>query len=148
MRARPTDNDIRVRIYDHFVRHGRPPLAVELAGELDVSSAEVEGAFRRLADDHLLVLAPGTHHIWLANPLCALPSPFSVATQGRQWWGACIWDALGILAMLGSDGTVSTACPDCSAPMQVGVRGGEVAGEGVVHYAVPAARWWDDIGFT
>jgi hypothetical protein len=144
----PTDNDVRLRIYDHFVRHGRPPVPLELAAELGISSAEVEGAYRRLADAHVLVLAPGTPYIWLANPLCALPSPFSVETQGRQWWGVCIWDALGILAMLGVDGTVSTACPDCAEPLQVSVHRGEASGGGVAHYAVPAAHWWDDIGFT
>ncbi|MGH8573304.1 MAG: organomercurial lyase [Gammaproteobacteria bacterium] len=145
---RASDNDIRLRIYDHFVRRGQPPVPVELSAELGISSDEVEAAFRRLADDHVLVLVPGTPYIWFANPLCALPSPFSVEAQGRRWWGACIWDALGILAMLGTDGTVSTACPDCAEPLEVSVRGGEVSGEGVAHYVVPAARWWDDIGFT
>jgi hypothetical protein len=33
--------------------------------------------------------------------------------------------------------------------MRLEVRGGALAhGEGVVHFAVPARRWWDNIGFT
>ena len=28
------------------------------------------------------------------------------------------------------------------------VRGGAVAGDAVFHVAVPAGRWWEDIGFT
>lgn len=142
------DNEVRIGIYDYFVREGRPPVPAELAAELHLRPLEVEAAFRRLADAHVLVLAPGTPYIWMANPLCALPSPFLVETEGRRWWGVCIWDALGILAMFGSDGTVSTRCPDCGERLEVTVRDGEVSGDGVVHYAVPAAHWWDDIGFN
>jgi hypothetical protein len=33
--------------------------------------------------------------------------------------------------------------------MELRVEGGELGeGDGVAHFAVPAARWWDDIGFT
>ncbi|MFN2489343.1 MAG: organomercurial lyase [Actinomycetota bacterium] len=149
MRSPTSDNDVRVEVYRLFVEHGRPPMPIEIATAVGASSEEIERALHRLAEAHVLVLAPGTSYIWLANPLSALPSPFSVATDGRRWWGICIWDALGILAMLGSDGTVSSLCPDCGELLEVEVRDGEVTkGDGVVHYAVPAARWWDDIGFT
>ena len=51
--------------------------------------------------------------------------------------------------MLGGPGTVRTWCPDCRERLSVSVRDDElVSGHAVVHYAVPAAGWWDDIGFT
>jgi hypothetical protein len=97
----------------------------------------------------VLALAPGTANIWLANPFCATPSSFAVEANGRLWWGVCVWDALGIPATLRTDGVISTRCPDCAAPIELRVRkGGLAQTEVVVHFAVPAAHWWDNIVFT
>jgi hypothetical protein len=143
------DKEVRLHVYRTFVNLGRPPMPVEIAMALDASSAQVEASLRRLADAHALVLAPGTPYIWMANPLCALPSPFRVEAQGRDWYGVCIWDAMGVIAMFGGDGSVSTLCPDCGEQLTVNVRDGTIEqAEYVVHYLVPAAHWWDDIGFN
>lgn len=143
------DQSVRLEIYRFFVDQGRPPVPAELARAIGVPSDEIEGSLRRLADAHVIVLAPGTPYIWMANPLSALPSPYRVHARGRDWWGICVWDAFGIIAMLGGHGTVTTLCPDCSEELQVEVRGERLQRRDyVVHYAVPAARWWDDIGFT
>ncbi len=143
------DSSVRVEIFRFFVDHGRPPVPAELAESLERDQASVEDALRRLADEHMLVLAPGTPYIWMANPLSALPTPFSVEVAGRTWYGNCIWDALGIVAMLGGTGRVSTWCPDCHARLVVTVDDDRLSsGTGVAHFAVPAAQWWDDIGFN
>jgi hypothetical protein len=85
----------------------------------------------------------------MAPPLSAIPTPFRAEVGGRHFFGNCIWDALGVVAMLGGTGTVTTWCPDCHEQSSVMVADNRLAsGEGVVHFAVPAARWWDDIGFT
>ncbi len=143
------DNQVRLAIYDFFVAAGRAPAAAEIAREVDAQPTDVEAAYRRLADAHVLVLAPGTPYIWMANPFSALPTPFMVTARGREWWGNCIWDALGILAMFGDDGSVKTSCPDCGDDIALEIRDGElVADEGIVHISVPPANWWDDIGFN
>ena len=143
------DGDVRVAVYRLFERLGRAPAPAELAQDLGLTQAAVEDALRRLADDHLLVLAPGTPYIWMANPLSALPTAYSVTARGRTWFANCIWDALGVIAMFGGDGAAATWCADCGDELTVQVADNEiVAGEGVVHFAVPAARWWDDIGFN
>jgi Alkylmercury lyase len=143
------DNEVRLYVYRSFVDLGRPPMPIEIAMALDASSAQVEASLRRLADAHVLVLAPGTPYIWMANPLCALPSPFRVRANGRDWYGVCIWDALGVIALFGGDGSVSTLCPDCGEELTLHVRDGSIEQvDYVVHYAVPAAHWWDDIGFN
>lgn len=144
------DNRVRLAIYDHFVATGRAPVAAEIASEVDALPHEVEDAYRRLADAHVLVLAPGTPYIWMANPFSALPTPFVVTARGRDWWANCIWDALGILAMFGTDGIVKTSCPDCADPIELEVRAGELVSvdDETVHFSVPAANWWDDIGFN
>ena len=132
-----------------FLDQGRPPVPAEIAEWLGMDQASIENALDRLADAHVLVLAPGTPYIWMANPLSAIPTPFLVEAAGRTWFGNCIWDALGVVAMLGGTGTVRTWCPDCHERLEVSVEENSlVSGEGVVHFAVPAAHWWDDIGFN
>jgi len=144
-----TDAEVRLAVYRYFVDRGRPPVPAEVAAALGMRQRSVEDAFRRLADAHVLVLAPGTPYIWMANPLSAIPTPFAVEASGRSWFGNCIWDALGIVAMLGGTGTVRTTCPDCGDELAVAVEDGRlVHGDGLVHYAVPALHWWDDIGFN
>ena len=143
------DNDLRLHVYRFFVDRGRPPLAGEIAPELSVKPVQVERGLRRLHDAHVIVLAPGTSYVWMANPLCALPTPFVVTAGGRDRYGTCVWDALGVIAMLGGTGKVSTRCPDCGESLDVEVRQGDpLVRDYVVHYLVPARNWWDDIGFT
>jgi Alkylmercury lyase len=143
------DTAVRLEVYRFFVDQGRPPVPAEVAATLATDQASVEDSLRRLAEAHVLALAPGTRYIWMANPLSAIPTPFQVEIGGRRFFGNCIWDALGVVAMLGGTGTVTTWCPDCDEPMSVTVADNRLAsGEGVVHFTVSAAHWWDDIGFT
>jgi hypothetical protein len=109
----------------------------------------VEAAYRRLEAARVLVLAPGTPNVWMASPLSAAPTTFRVSTARGDFWGTCAWDALGVVAMLGDEGTVRTRCPDCNEPMDLRVEGGELrSAEGVAHFVVPARRWWENIAFT
>jgi hypothetical protein len=143
------DTRVRVTIYDWFVGDGRPPSVAECADALRVATEEVEAAYRRLEAARVIVLAPGTLNVWMANPLSAVPTDFRVRTERGEFWGNCIWDGLGVVAMLGGDGTVETHCADCREPMTLRVESGQLReGEGVAHFAVPAARWWENVGFT
>ena len=57
--------------------------------------------------------------------------------------------ALGIPAMLNCDARIVAACGDCGEGITLAVMDGEVVGHTeVIHFAVPAARWWQDIVFT
>ena len=110
---------------------------------------DVRAALHELAVAKVLILAPNGGDIWAANPFCAVPSGFRVAAAGKLYWGICIWDALGIVAALGSDAVISAPCGDCGVAMTLEVRDGAlVRSEGVVHFAIPAHHWWDNIGFT
>ncbi len=77
-------------VFAFWEREGRPPVAPELAAELAVAPSEIEASFKRLADEHMLVLAPGTPYIWMANPLCGLPSPFTVTARATGSGGASV----------------------------------------------------------
>jgi hypothetical protein len=108
------DNAVRLEVYRSFVDQGKPPPAAEIAETLGIAEAEVGAALHRLEDGHVIVLAPGSLNIWMANPFCAVPTGFWVTTPRGSWWGTCIWDSLGIPAMLRVDSVIESACPDCS----------------------------------
>lgn len=147
------NNLVRVRLYEMFVESGRCPSKTELAANLGRAVGDVGQAFNELASGHMLVLQPGGE-VLMANPLSAVPTPFVVETEyaggRRNWYGNCIWDALGVIAMLHSDGRVLASCGCCGESMTVSVRQGTVRCEppGVAHFALPAHEWWNDIVFN
>lgn len=143
------DNRVRVAIYERFVDQGEAPSTADVAEVLSISEEEAQAAFQRLEEAHVIVLVPGPFEVWMANPLSAVPTAFRVETPRGSYWGNCVWDGLGTVSMLGGGGTVETRCADCEEPMTMRVEDYElVDGEGLAHFAVPARRWWDNIGFT
>lgn len=130
------DADVRREIYDLTIRTGLVPSAV----------ADVE-AVRRLADQRIIVL-DANGNILMAAPFSAVPTPFVVNATGKSYFANCIWDALGISPMLKTDSTIATGCPDCDEPLSLTIRDGELHGEGIVHFSVPAREWWNDIVYT
>ena len=143
------DRTVRLFVFRQTADTGAVPQAADIAAALGEERAAVEASLRRLADARVLVLAPGTTNVWMANPFSAIPTPFRVHARGRRYWGNCVWDALGVAAILHEDATVDARCGDCGEAMTLEVRGGALTGgDGVVHFAVPAARWWENIGFT
>ena len=142
------DMRVRTHVYGSFVRDGVAPTAAETGAALGIE--DPEGSYRRLHDAHALVLHPGSTEIRMLNPFSTVETPHRVEAAGRSWYGNCAWDALGIPAALHADGRVDTACPDCGERLELEVRDGELVGGAdlLVHFVVPARRWWDDIGFT
>ena len=139
-----TDLELRRRTYAFIVEHGRAPVAAELGAE-----EEVVAGWRRLHEEHALVLNGATDELRMLNPFSAVPTAYRVEARGRWWYGNCAWDALGICAALHADGRVETACPDCGELLAVEVHGEQVSDESLLfHCLVPAAHWWDDIAFT
>ena len=142
------DRELRNLTYRRFVELGRAPRLAELAGELAIEADDLAASWRRLHDEHALVLDPDGE-IRMAAPFSAMPTPHRVRAAGRSWFANCAWDAFGVCVALGSDGAVSSACPDCGEPIEIAFREGRAdPDEHVVHLLVPAARWWDDIAFT
>lgn len=145
---------VRLKLYELFVADGQCPRWEKVASALNCDVADVKAAAKELADAHMLVLQPGSGEVLMANPLSAVPTPFVVETcekaATRSWYGNCIWDALGVIAMLNTDGRVLTSCGCCGEGMMVSVREEEVVCEpaGIVHFAIPAKHWWDDIVFN
>jgi len=143
------DVDVRVQIYRDFLRTGRAPTAASLAHSMNAPADEVQASIERLAAGRAISLQPVSREILYAAPLSAVPNPFLVRIAGLPFFAACIWDALGIIAMVKQETAVETSCPCCGEAMQVAVRGGRLASsEGIIHFGLPAKRWWDNIAFT
>jgi hypothetical protein len=142
------DAEVRRVVYETAIRSGRIPLAEEIAGELAVSSGEIVDAFRRLAEAHVFVMQRNRDEILMAMPFSAVPTPFVVESAGARSYANCMWDALGISAMLHADAAIATSCPDCGTSATLTVANEEVQDEGVVHFALPVRKWWNDVVFT
>lgn len=144
------DLDVRRGVYSHIVSAGGPPSVDETAVTIGCSTEEAAAAYRRLHDAHALVLFPESLDIWMANPFCFGPTPHRIIAAGRMWTGSCAWDALGIPAALHTDGLVESECACCGDELELEVVDGRLVrgADVLVHFVVPARRWWDDIGFT
>ena len=142
------DTRVRVQVYEMTMRSGMPPKVDEVARAMSTTPDKVIAAFERLAAAHVLVLQPATNEILMAAPFSAVPTPFRVKAGGVSAYGNCIWDALGIPAMLKRDAQITTSCADCGTAAEIAVEANVVKGQGVLHFAVPAREWWNDIVFT
>ena len=147
--AEALDREVRLHVFQQAAETAQVPQPNQIAAALGQPQSAVEEALRRLAANRLLVLAPGTVNVWIAPPFCAVPTDFRVKAEDRTYWAICIWDALGIPAALHGDATITARCGDCGVELDLEVREGRlVRGEGIVHFAMPALRWWENIAFA
>ncbi|HEY3054751.1 MAG TPA: organomercurial lyase [Thermoanaerobaculia bacterium] len=155
------DDRVRCVIYDIAMREGVPPTSQRVGGILGIGSNDVLESFRRLADAHMIVLRDDGE-ILMAGPFSAVATPFRVSAgpspgasrhplpegEGLSCYGNCIWDALGIPAMLHADAIIDTTCAQSSTPAQLSVMDGQLTGDGLMHVVVPARLWWLHIVYT
>ena len=144
-----SDIVLRNLTYSRFVETGAAPSAARMARAAGCSESEVVDAWRRLHDQHALVLNAERTEIRMANPFSAVPTAYRVRARSRWWYANCAWDAFGICAALHADGTIESSCPDCGETISVAVQTERPSREDLLfHCLVPARSWWDDIVFT
>jgi len=145
----PFLRDVRLFIYAQMVETSAAPTAADTARALACSVPEAEAAYLALAEARMIVLRPCSTTVWMAMPFSNMQTAFTVIAGGRAYYAACAWDAFGIPAALGVDARIFTTCPDCGGALERKVAGGEISEtRGLVHFTLPARRWWDDVGFT
>jgi DNA-binding transcriptional MocR family regulator len=144
------DTTVKLNIYQTLAETAKAPASFEIAKALGASVEEVEAAFQRLHKKRLLVPEPGEpSRIRMAPPFSGVESPFLVRVRDKAYFANCAWDAYGVAAALHEDAWVEASDGHTGEPMTLEVRDGKpVPQEGVIHFAVPAARWWDDIVYT
>lgn len=139
---------VRQAIYRTFAEGGVPRSAA-LSAQLKIPLEDIKLAYQRLDEAHAIVLDQRTQEVWMALPFSAVPTPHRVTSGERAWYANCAWDAFGIPALIKGEARIESACGDCDAPIVYRVeRGRLLDAHGVAHFVVPAARWWDDIGYT
>ncbi len=144
-----SDAVFRHAVYQFIVTRGHVPKIRELASALSHPEKIIRAGIRRLAQLHIIVLQPHSSEILRAAPFWAVPTAFHVQSGKRAWWASCIWDALAIPAMLRRDAHITSACACCDSAMGLTVREGRLLpAKGVIHFAVPASRWYENIVFT
>ena len=144
------DTVVKLAIYRTIAETARAPTSDDLARELRSSPDAVEAAFRALRAKRLLVPEPGDpSRIRMAPPFSGIETPFLVRVGTKAYFANCVWDALGIPAALHRDAIVEASDGETGDPMTLEVRDGKpTPRECAIHFAVPAARWWDDIIYT
>jgi predicted transcriptional regulator len=146
------DAEVRAAVYDLARSNGMPPTVNALATHLALPPAAVASALERLAEGRALVLQRDSREVLMAPPFSAVATPFPVRAGDRLYYGNCIWDALAIPVVLGTDARIDCSCGCCGEAMPIEVTAGELAPSApshaaVVHFAIPAHRWWQDIVF-
>jgi hypothetical protein len=142
------DARLRLLVYRHLLSDERCPSIAEMARGLGSSPKSVRASLSRLSESHAF-MRQESGELWRAAPFSCIPTGFPVAVEKKSWFGNCIWDALGIPAMLGKDARIGASCGCCNYDMPVEIKGGRIrSGEGIIHIAVPARHWYQDVVFT
>lgn len=140
---------LRAEIYQCLAATTVAPTPSELAAWSGRSEKEILATLDDLEANHQLALLPDRSGVWMAHPFSAIATAFPVDTERGRYFANCVWDALGIPAVLGIDGWTQTRCAASGESISFGVTdGARVGDDGVVHLLVPLRNAWDDIGFT
>jgi hypothetical protein len=150
---RPDDARVRAAINVLFAERGGPPTVDELMARAELPRDEIFDALRRLELHGSLTLRPGTLDVWTAPPFSATPTIHHVTImtpQGeRKYWAACAWCALGVSALLGPGRIHSLhGGEDQPFDIEIDADGPRPLGDTCVHFAVPAKRWAESLGYA
>jgi len=136
-------------VYSITLDTGTPPTIADLSALTSSPEADVRDGLRQLAAARILVLQPESGEILMAPPFSAIPTPFLIRTPRHASYANCAWDAIGVPVMLGARALIVSACGCCGESITVEAGPSTPpTGGAVVHFAVPARRWWDDLVFT
>ena len=142
------DPRLRLFVYRQMIRTGRCPTVAEMASSLKSPLRNIRSSLSRLSESHAF-MPQENGELWRVAPFSAIPTAFPVTVGKRSWFGNCIWDALGIPAMLSQNARIGASCACCNLAMPIEVRAGKLLStRGVIHIAVPACEWYKDVAFT
>jgi len=140
---------IRFQVNKFIFDNGYAPTTGDLSEIMNIDENEVKTGLTKLAENHAIVLHPGTFGIWVAHPFSLAPTLFWVESGGRKWWGNCTWCSLGIAALTKADTRIFTKMSGEKDPLQIDIVGGKIVQkELLVHFPVPAKKFWDNVVYT
>lgn len=142
-------NKIRYQVNRFIFDNGYAPAVEQLAGLLNLSENEIENGLTALANNHAIVLHPGSFNIWVAHPFALFPTLFWVETAEKQWWGNCPWCSLGIASLTKTDTNIFTKLKGEREPLKIEIKSNKIIQQNyLVHFPIPAGKFWDNVIYT
>jgi hypothetical protein len=144
------DTRVKLALYRVVADTGSVPNSAALAQSMGLAKKDVRQAFSRLHAKRLLVPEPDDpSRVRMAPPFSGVPTAFPVDARGKRYYANCVWDAFGIAAALHANAIIPASDGFSNEPLTLEVREGRPTAQPyLVHFAVPAARWWEDIIYT
>jgi hypothetical protein len=140
---------LRVFVYESLIARAHVPMATDVAAHFGVTRDEALEAIQGVKIGKTLLPDPRTGDIWMAGPFSARLTPYEVTGGARRWWANCAWDMLGVAALVNAPVDISARCTDCGDVIAFQLApDDEIVPHAVVHFLLPARRWYEDIGFT
>jgi hypothetical protein len=141
---------VKLAIFDTIAATAKAPTVSDVSKQLMLPIEDVQAAFDELHAQRLLVPEPDDEtRIRMAPPFSGIGTPFRVTVDKTVYFAPCAWDMLGIPAALHKDAVIHASDAYTGEAMTMAVRDGAPVPEScAIHFAVPAAQWWDDIIFT
>jgi hypothetical protein len=145
------DEQLLSRIHYHLIRglveECACPTNPELAVQLSVPTTQVEELLRGLSDIHGVVLHPHVCEPWVVHPFSTTPTPNWIEGQRGGWWAPCVWCALGVAVLVGSETRLHTRLAGEAEPLTITARDGKPVGfdDLWVHFAIPPAQAWQNV---
>lgn len=144
-----TNEQLRVFIYDHLIAHGVAPSCAEMGDAFGETAASVRDQLATLRIGKTVLVHPTTRELWMVGPFSAAPTNYRLTDGSTTWFANCAWDMFGVATLVGRPIRAEVPCVDCDEPLSVHCDPAEPPKEPfVVHFLLPARRWYEDIGFT
>ena len=145
----PGPAELRIHIYDVLLDRGSPPRVAELAREFRVTETAARDAIAGLKIGKTVLPHPRTGEIWMAGPFAGEETGYRVSGKRATWFANCAWDMLGVAMIAREWVSIEARCGDCDEPLRLSADHESPSRDDlVVHFLVPARRWYDDVGFT
>jgi hypothetical protein len=149
MKVSMGEGTIRSFVYDHLVESGSPPTLAEIAAHFGTTRDVARQELGALKIGKTILVHPESGEIWMAGPFSAARTDYKLVAGDRSWWANCAWDMLGIPMVLNTEVQGRTVCTDCGSSMTIDCSPlHPPTFDAVVHFLVPARRWYEDIAFT
>lgn len=149
MRMPLSNEQLRVFIYDRVIAHGVPPSCAEIGDAFGESAVSVGEQLAALRIGKTALVDPKSRELWMVGPFSAAPTSYRVSDGTTTWYANCAWDMFGVATLVGRPVRAEVRCLDCDEELSVTCDPASPPSEPyVVHFLLPARRWYEDIGFT
>jgi alkylmercury lyase len=124
-------DDVCGAAFRRLLRSGAPATAAELAGDLALPAAVLEGRVAALAAAGRLRVDDAGRVVGAVG-LSVAPDRHEIELGGRRLWTWCAYDVVGIFGALGASGAARSSSPLTGAALEVAFRDGRPEPTGVV----------------